>query len=124
MKKMKTDPLQKMFVPFKGNVDQLLNHVDTLDPTMVEDVVVNKTKDVLLDDEVAIKMIQSELNCDLETATDVFTQIKFEEIDRVLKNLMDDGLVEISDYRDGEPMYSLTENGKMIAKKIKKSVDD
>lgn len=121
---MKTDPLQKMFVPFKGNVDQLLNHVDTLDPTMVEDVVVNKTKDVLLDDEVAIKMIQSELNCDLETATDVFTQIKFEEIDRVLKNLMDDGLVEISDYRDGEPMYSLTENGKMIAKKIKKSVDD
>lgn len=125
MKNMKTDSnLQKMFVPFKGSVDQLLSHVDTLDPNMVEDVVVNQTKDVLLDDDVAIKMIQSELGCDLESATDIFTQIKLEEIDRVIKNLMDEGLVEICDYHDGEPMYSLTDNGKMIAKKIKKSVDD
>ena len=112
---------QEMFVPFKGSVDDLLNHVDKFDPTEVEDVVVNQTKDVMLDDDVAIKLIQSELNCDLQMATDVFNQIKLEEVDRVLKNLVNEGLVEVSEYKDGEPMYSLTDNGKFFAEKLKKS---
>jgi predicted transcriptional regulator len=118
--KTENDP-QQMFVPFKGSVDELLNHVNKLDPDEVEDVVVNQTKDVMLDDDVAIKMIQSELDCDEQMAKDVFNQIKLEEVDRVLKSLIEEGLVQVSEYKDGEPMYSLTDNGKFFAEKLKKT---
>jgi len=115
------EDLQSIFRPFNGSVDDLLNHVDKFDPTVVENVVVNQTEDVLLDDTTAIAMIQSELNCDKEMATDIFNNIKLEEVKRVIDNLVEEGLVKLVDYVDGEPVFSLTENGKLIADKLKKS---
>lgn len=119
--KNKNNDLQSIFRPFNGSVDDLLNHVDKFDPTVVENVVVNQTEEVLLDDTTAIAMIQSELNCDEEMAKDIFNNIKLEEVTRVIDNLVDEGLVEVVDYVDGEPRFSLTENGKLMSEKLKKS---
>jgi len=111
--------INKIFVPFSGTIDQLLNHVDKIDPTQVENVVVNHTEDVFLDDKTAIEMIKSELNCENQQAVDILNEIKLAEISEILNNLVKEGLIEISEYdKNGEPLYSLTETGKLFSKKI------
>lgn len=110
--------INKIFVPFTGTIDQLLNHVDKIDPTQVENVVVNHTEDVFLDDKTAIEIIKSELNCEKQQAMEILNQIKLEEISKTLNDLVEEGLVEISEYdKNGEPIYSLTEAGKLFSKK-------
>lgn len=109
-----------MFKPFSGSIDDLLKHVDKFNPNDVEKIVIDQTDDVLLDDATAIEMIMSDGNVDRETATSILTEVKLEEVNRVIGSLIEDGLVEVFDYdTTGEPLYTLTSNGKVMAKKLK-----
>jgi len=106
---------KKLALPFTGNVDQLLAHIDA-------SVDIEQLEDVILNDDEAIKMIMAECDCDESMARDILTEIKLEEVDRVIKNLVADGLVEVKSYSpDGEPMYGLTDNGNVLAENLKKN---
>ena len=109
-----------MFKPFNGSVDELLDHVDSqINPEDVENIVVNKTEDVLLDNDTAIQLIMSEADCNIEMAQTLLDEMKREEITKVLNNLVESGLIEVVKYdEDGEKMYGLTENGSVIAKQL------
>lgn len=107
--------VKKLTMPFTGNVDELLAHVDSV--TNIEEL-----DSVVLNDNEAIKMIMAECDCDESMARDILTEIKLDEVDRVLKNLMADGLVEVKSYSpDGEPQYGLTDNGHILAENLKKT---
>jgi len=109
-----------MFKPFSGSIDDLLKHVDKFNPDDVEKILIDKTDDVLLDDATAIEMIMSDANMDRETAMAILSDIKLEEVNRVIGSLIQDGLVEVFDYdTNGDPLYTLTSTGKVMAKKLK-----
>ena len=109
-----------MFKPFHGSIDDLLNHVDKMNPDDVEKIVVDQSEDVLLNDKDAINMIMAEGQLDHETAEAILTEIKLEEVSRAIGNLLEEGLIEVSDYDAvGDPMYSLTDNGKVLATDLK-----
>ncbi|NBR07292.1 MAG: hypothetical protein EBT92_16220 [Planctomycetes bacterium] len=105
------------FVPFTGTIDQLLANMDKVDVDQVERVVVDQTEDAILSNSDAIAMIMAEANVSHEEAVDILNDIKCEEVKRVLDGLMNEGLVEVTSYdEDGQPLYNLTENGKVLAK--------
>ncbi len=109
-----------MFNPFSGSIDDLLKHVDKFNPDDVEKILIDKTDDVLLDVATAIEMIMSDANMDRETAMAILSDIKLEEVNRVIGSLIQDGLVEVFDYdTNGDPLYTLTSTGKVMAKKLK-----
>ena len=110
----------KGFVPFKGTVDELLNHVDSIDPDRVERIVIDESEDVRLSDAEAIAYIKAESKITEEEAKMVLDEVKKEEINKALKALMETGLVEIVSYgSDGEPQYGLTDAGKLTAEGLK-----
>ena len=117
---------KNIFKPFKGTVDDLLNHVnENIDPQDVENIVVNETDDVLLTDEEGIQLVKEELNCDDEEAKRIYNEIKREEVTHVINKLTNEGIIEITKYEtanDGnmEPLYGLTEKGKQYVEQIKK----
>jgi len=109
-----------IFKPFRGSIDDLLNHVDKMNPDDVEKIVVDKSEDVLLSDTDAINMIMAESQLDRETAEAILTEIKLEEVRRAIGNLLEEGLIEVSYYDvAGDPIYSLTDNGKAIVTDLK-----
>jgi hypothetical protein len=113
MNKSKINPA---FVPFRGTVDELLANMDNVDADQVERVVVNQSEEVIMSDSDATAMIMSEANVSREEAVDILNEIKCEEVKRVLDGLMKEGIVEVSSYdQDGQPLYSLTNNGKVLA---------
>ena len=113
---------QDMFKPFHGSIDELLDHVNNkIDAGAVERIVVDKTEDVLLNNETAIQLIMSEADVNKEIATDILNEIKMEEIYASLAKLVEDGLIEVVKYdEDGQPLYGLTSNGAIVAKQFHK----
>lgn len=110
-----------MFRPFTGTIDDLLKKVDTIDPDEVERIVVDQTQDVLLPDDLAIELIMSEAKLSREDAERILTEVKLEEVDRAIARLIEQGLVEVTNYgEDGAPLYGLTSEGKQLAGELKK----
>lgn len=107
------------FTPFTGTVDDLLKNMDKVDVDQVERVVIKQNEDYILTDPEAIAMIMAEANVSNEEATDILNEIKHEEITRVCANLVEQGLIEVASYdEDGNPSYSLTDNGKVLAENL------
>lgn len=107
------------FTPFRGTVDDLLKNMDNVDVDQVERVVVKQNEDYILSDPEAISMIMAESDVSKEVAEDILNEIKHEEIVRVCANLVEQGLIEVSSYdADGNPSYSLTNNGKVLAENL------
>jgi hypothetical protein len=109
------------FSMFTGTVDDLLKNMDKVDCDQVERVCVTQSEDYILDDEEAISMIMAESHTTRDEAVDILAEIKRLEIQRLVDNLVAEGLVEVSSYdKDGQPIYSLTDNGKVLANNLKK----
>lgn len=107
------------FSPFHGTVDELLKNMDNVDADQVERVVVEQNEDYTVSDDEAVSMIMAEANVLHDEAVNILNEIKREEVARVLGGLMKDGVVEVSSYdADGQPLYSLTDNGKVIAENL------
>lgn len=107
------------FTPFTGTVDDLLKNMDNVDVDQVERVVIKQNEDYILTDSEAIKMIMSEADVTEDVAKDILNEIKHEEITRVCANLVEQGLIEVVSYdADGDPSYSLTDNGKVLAENL------
>ena len=107
------------FVPFHGTVDELLKNMDNVDDDQVERVVVEQNEDYILADSEAISMIMAEANVPRDEAEDILNEIKREEVKRVCDNLVEQGIIEVSSYdSDGDPCYSLTDNGKVLAENL------
>jgi predicted HTH transcriptional regulator len=107
------------FTPFTGTVDDLLKNMDKVDVDQVERVVIKQNENYILTDPEAIAMIMAEANVSNEEATDILNEIKHEEITRVCANLVEQGLIEVASYdEDGNPSYSLTDNGKVLAENL------
>lgn len=108
------------FTPFTGTIDDLLKNMDKVDVDQVERVVVKQNEDYILTDPEAIAMIMAEAGVSEEEAKDILNEIKHEEITRVCANLVEQGLIEVASYdADGNPSYSLTDNGKVIAENLR-----
>lgn len=110
-----------MFKPFRGTVDDLFVHVsNNINADEVSEVA-EGTSELTLDDAEALTYLESELGVDRETAQDILLEIKTAEIERIMLNLKDQGLVNIIDGKDGgEVMYELTTNGKYLVESLKK----
>lgn len=110
----------KGFTPFTGTVDELLTHVGEVDADQVERVIVDGTEDVRLTDADAIQLIMAEEQCSESVAEQLLTMIKDAELKQALSELVNSGLVEVSKYdENGDPLYSLTDNGKILAEGMK-----
>ena len=91
---------------FTGTVDDLLNKVTTV-PTEVINKVGNK--DELLNREELIATVMDDFKMPRAEAERIVTEIQLEELDRIVKKMMDNGLLEISEYdTDGNPQYKPT----------------
>lgn len=113
---MNDNKLNPAFVPFSGTVDELLARMDSVDVDQVERVVVDQNEDVVLSDADAIAMIMAESNASHEEAEDILREIKCEEVKRIVDGLVAEGIVEVAEYdKDGQPLYTLTQNGKALA---------
>ena len=94
---------------FTGTVDDLLNKVTTV-PTEVINKVGNK--DELLNREELIATVMDDFKMPRAEAERIVTEIQMEELDRIVKKMMDNGLLEISEYdTDGNPQYKPTLKG-------------
>ena len=103
------------FKNFKGSVDELLDHCSKIDPNVVEN------EDYILSTEEAIDVIKEEYGCNDEEAKVILDEIKLAEAREIIQKLHDEGIVEVKEYRAGEPLWGLTEKGKEEAKRIKKT---
>mgnify|MGYP006281410175 CR=1 FL=1 len=78
---------------FKGSIDQFLDHCSKLDADLIE---------AALERDKCIK----------EISTKMLERIQLEIVRAELDKLIKEGLVEITNYEGGQPVYSLTEHGK------------
>lgn len=101
------------FKNFKGSVDELLDHCSKIDPNVVDN------EDYILSTEEAIDVIKEEFHCNDEEAKEILDNIKLAEAREIIQKLQEEGIVEIKEYRDGEPIWGLTEKGQEEAKLIK-----
>jgi hypothetical protein len=111
-----------LFKNFTGSVDQFLEHTSNIDGDDVEKIVVDQSEDVMLNPENAVEFVKNELHCSDEEARRIVEEIQREEADKAISSLIERGLIEVSSYKDGEPLYSLTDAGEKYAEKIKKNV--
>lgn len=102
------------FKNFKGSIDELLDHCSKIDPNVVDD------EDYILSNEEAIDVIKEEYGCSDADAKKILENIKLSEAREIIQKLQDEGIVELKEYRDGEPIWGLTEKGKEEALRIKK----
>jgi hypothetical protein len=88
--------------PFQGSIDDLLEKVSKLSKKELDQIEVDSEKSA------SISFICKELDCSLEEAEEIYQEILRQEIDQALKDLLEEGLIEIVGYNeDGEPLYDL-----------------
>lgn len=88
---------------FKGSIDQFLDHCSKLNADVIE---------AELERDSCIKEIANSMDIDINEATKMLEQFQLEIVQAELNKLMEDGLIEITKYENGEPLYGLTESGK------------
>lgn len=94
---------------FKGTIDQLLEHCDNLDLKSVQDQINKQNRND------CIEYIKKESGCSEEEANTIYDEIRMEEVDETVHQLVMDGILQIGDYNaDGEPQFILTELGKQL----------
>jgi hypothetical protein len=99
---------------FKGSVDDLLNKVTTAPPEAINKV---GNKDELLNREELIATVMDDFKMPRAEAERIVTEIQMEELDRIAKKMVSDGLLEISEYdNDGNPKYIPTPLGLSLLK--------
>jgi hypothetical protein len=86
---------------FQGSVDALLNHIDSIDLS---------TLDNDIDVENAVQKIMKETGESHETIMEALNEAHLQEVQETLNKLMAEGFVKISGYNeDGEPLYISTQ---------------
>jgi Mn-dependent DtxR family transcriptional regulator len=94
---------------FTGTIDELLDHVSDVDDTMLE-IDIEQSK--------VVEEVANSLNVSKEEATELIEEAKLEAVKETLNGLIEKGLVEVVEYKDGEPLYGLTEDGKKISSEL------
>lgn len=93
---------------FTGTVDELLDHCSNLDSEQLQ-------RDI--DKHESIEYIMKELDCSNEEAEEIYEELVNNEVKQTVDDLIAEGLVEITGYNeDGEPLFGLTEHGKLAQK--------
>lgn len=88
---------------FHGSVDELLNHVGTAPASEIKRVDDPNKK---LFGEELIQTVMDEFKLPREEATKIVQAIQMEELDKVLKSLLEKGEIELVGYdADGLAMY-------------------
>lgn len=101
---------------FTGTVDQLLNYCNTLNFDISDEQV--KSNEY----ESCISYIMDSQEVDRNEAIEIYKMIALEETKQHVDKLVNEGLLEISDYtEDGEPKFALTALGKQCAEHMKKN---
>ena len=96
---------------FTGTIDQLLEHCDNLDLKSVQEQINKQNRND------CIEYIKKESGCSEEEANTIYDEIRMEEVDETVHQLVMDGILQIGDYNaDGEPEFILTELGKQLQK--------
>jgi hypothetical protein len=90
---------------FKGSIDQFLDHCSKLNVDVIE---------AELERDSCIKEIANSMDIDIDEATKMLEQFQLEIVQAELNKLMEEGLIEITKYENGEPLYGLTESGKKV----------
>ncbi len=94
---------------FTGTIDQLLEHCDNLDLKSVQEQINKQNRND------CIEYIKKESGCSEEEANTIYDEIRMEEVDETVHQLVMDGILQIGDYNaDGEPEFILTELGKQL----------
>ena len=88
---------------FKGSIDQFLDHCSKLNADVIE---------AEMERDSCIKEIAKSMDVDIPEATKMLEQFQLEIVQNELNKLMEDGLIEITNYENGEPLYGLTDSGK------------
>jgi len=100
---------------FTGSVDDFLNHCANID---AEQLYADCEKRECL------TVLMRELDCTEEEAEVLYNEIALNEVKNTVDELVKEGLVEITGYNeDGEPLFGLTELGKIVQKDFKKNTD-
>lgn len=88
---------------FHGSVDELLTHVGTAPVSEIEKV---QDIDRKLFGEELIQTVMDEFKVARDEAKRIVEEIQMEELDCVLKSLLDKGEIEVTGYdKDGQPIY-------------------
>ena len=94
---------------FKGTVDDLLGHVLTAPKSAINKV---GDENERLDREEAIAFMMDDFKITRQRAEEIVTEIQLEEFHRIAKGMVEDGLLEITEYDgEGQPVYKPTEKG-------------
>jgi hypothetical protein len=98
---------------YTGTIDDLLEHCSNLDLKEVEE-------QIKLDEKrECLSIIMRDCECSLEEAEVIYGEIALAEVKETMKQLLKDGIVQISGYNDeGEPLFTLTELGRQIQKEL------
>lgn len=102
--------MTKLSNNFTGNIDDLLTHCASVD---------DNTIDQALELERTIEHVMSELDVDRVEAMEMIQEIHLKDVQQTINDMMAKGLLEITGHdADGEPLYNLTELGKMIRNQL------
>ena len=97
---------------FRGNIDSFLNAMATADADAVE-------REVELEN--VAKQVAKEYGMTFDEAVDAVKAAQLAEVQQVIDQLVQKGLVEVSGYNDdGEPLYVHTDKGSKVAGKTKR----
>jgi hypothetical protein len=100
---------------YTGTIDDLLEHCSNLDIQEVEEQMKRDEK------EDCLNVIMTDFECCREEAEVIYGEIALAEVKETMKQLLKDGIVQISGYNDeGEPLFTLTELGRQIQKELGK----
>lgn len=100
----------KLTLNFTGSIDDLLNHISSVPDEEIEKI---SDEERMLNREESIALVMEEGKMSREEAEEIVTEIQLEELDVILKGMVEKGLVEISEYdSEGNPCYKVTEKGK------------
>lgn len=92
---------------FKGSIDQFLDHCSQLNADEVEAQI-----EAQHERDSCIKEISQTMDVSLEEATKMLEEFQLEIVQAELDKLVKDGLIEITKYENGEPIYGITDDGK------------
>lgn len=104
---------------FTGTIDQLLDHCSNLDLKSVQEQINKQNRND------CIEYIKKESGCSEEEANTIYDEIRMEEVDETVHQLVMDGILQIRDYNaDGDPEFILTELGKQLHQLIDVNPED
>jgi len=111
---MNNNTKHKLTLNFNGSIDELLNHVSNVSDEEIERI---SDDNRMLDREESIALVMEEAKLPREEAEKIVTEFQLEELDIILKGMVEKGLIEISEYdKEGNPLYTATEKGKKYLK--------